>query len=69
MQEEQLNSLVVVEQLPVIKQQLKIISDEVEKKIEYALSLECTEESKNEVKKKTIYKRKDTQKILCFKNT
>ena len=47
MQEEQLNSLVVVEQLPVIKQQLKIISDEVEKKIEYALSLECTEESKN----------------------
>lgn len=50
MQEEQLNSLVVVEQLPVIKQQLKIISDEVEKKIEYALSLECTEESKNEVK-------------------
>lgn len=50
MQEEQLNNLIVVEQLPKIKQQLKIISDEVEKKIEYALSLECTEESKNEVK-------------------
>lgn len=51
MEEKELNSIIVVEQLPVIKQKLQVISDEVDKEIEYALSLECNEENKNEVKK------------------
>lgn len=50
MEEKELNEIVVIKQLPVIEQQLKVISDEVDKEIDYALSLECNEESKNEVK-------------------
>lgn len=50
MEENKIDSLVVVEQLPVIKEQLKLISDEVDKEINYALSLECDEDSKKEVK-------------------
>jgi hypothetical protein len=43
--------LITVKQLPVIEEQLKIIKDEVKKRAEYALSLECTEETIKEVKK------------------
>ena len=50
MEEKNIDSLVVVEQLPIIKQQLQIISEEVDKEIKYALSLECDEDSKKEVK-------------------
>lgn len=50
MEENKIDSLVVVEQLPIIKEQLQVISDEVDKEIKYALSLECDEESKKEVK-------------------
>ncbi len=50
MEENKLNGLIVVEQLPKIKQQLQIISDEIDDKIKYAISLECTEESVKEVK-------------------
>lgn len=50
MNENELNELVIVKQLPVITQQLQIISDEVDKRIEHAMSLECTEESLKEVK-------------------
>lgn len=50
MEENKLNDLVIVEQLPIIKEQLQIISDEVEKEIEYALSLKCDDDSKKEVK-------------------
>ena len=50
MKEKELNEIVIVEQLPIIKEKLQIISDEVDKEISYALSLECNEESKNEVK-------------------
>lgn len=50
MNENELNELVIVEQLPVIKQQLQIISDEVDKEINYALSLEVNEDSVKEVK-------------------
>ena len=46
-----LNSLVVVEQLPKIRETLGVISKEIDKEIEYALSLDCTEESKAQVKK------------------
>ena len=51
MNENELNELIVVEQLPKITQQLQLISNEIDKEIDYALSLECNEESKNEVKK------------------
>ena len=47
---EELDKLVIVEQLPIIKQQLQVISDEVDKEIEYALSLECNDDSVKEVK-------------------
>lgn len=50
MEDNQLNSLIVVEQLPKIKQTLQIISDEIDEKIKYAMSLECTEENVKEVK-------------------
>ena len=50
MEEQKLDGLIVVEQLPKIKQQLQIISDEVDERIKYAMSLECTEESIKEVK-------------------
>lgn len=50
MEEKTLNELVIVEQLPVIREQLQIISDEVDKEINYALSLEVNEDSVKEVK-------------------
>lgn len=50
MNENELNELVIVEQLPIIKQQLQLISNEVDKEIEYALSLEVNDDSVKEVK-------------------
>ena len=50
MEEKELNNLIVVEQLPKIKQTLQVISDSIDEKINYAMSLECTEESVKEVK-------------------
>ena len=50
MEENKLNDLVIVEQLPIIKQQLQVISDEVDKEIEYAMSLECNDDSVKEIK-------------------
>ena len=50
MEEKELNELVIVEQLPIIKQQLQIISDEVDKEIKNALSLDVNEDSIKEVK-------------------
>lgn len=50
MNEKELNSLIIVEQLPKITQKLQIISDEIDKKVEYALSLECNDESVKIVK-------------------
>lgn len=46
-----LNSLVVIEQLPKIRETLGVISDEIDREIETALSLKCTEENKTIVKK------------------
>lgn len=51
MENNDINELVIVEQLPKITQQLQLISSEIDKEIALALSLECTEDSKNEVKK------------------
>ena len=47
----ELNEIIVVKQLPEIAQKLQIISDEIDEKIKYALSLECNEEAVKEVKK------------------
>ena len=46
-----LNSLIVVETIPKIRETLSVISDEIDKEIKQALALDCTEESKSEVKK------------------
>jgi len=44
------NDIIKLEQLPIITQKLQLISDEIDKKVEYALSLECNEESVKIVK-------------------
>ena len=48
---EENNQLIIVEQLPVIKEQLKKVAEEIDKKVEKAKSLVCTEENKQVVKK------------------
>lgn len=45
-----MNELIIIEQLPIIRETLQPISDELKVKIEHALSLPVTEESKKEVK-------------------
>lgn len=45
------NEMIIVKQLPVIEETLKRIGKEVDLKVERALALECTDESKQEVKK------------------
>lgn len=42
--------LIVVKQLPIIQEQLKQLSEEIDKKVENAKSLVCTEETVKEVK-------------------
>ena len=48
---EQMNSLIVVKQLPVIEQQLLAVKEEVAARVQDALALECTAETVKEVKK------------------
>lgn len=43
--------LIIVEQLPVITEKLKVVSDEIDRRIAVAMSLDCTEDSVKEVKK------------------
>lgn len=38
--------LIVIEQLPIIKEQLKKVSEEIDIKVENAKKLVCTEENK-----------------------
>lgn len=45
------NELIVVKQLPIIEENLKSLSEEIDKKVENAKSLVCTNESVKEVKK------------------
>lgn len=42
--------LIVIEQLPIIKEQLQDIKEQVQNRIDYVLSLECTEENKRYMK-------------------
>jgi hypothetical protein len=46
-----MNDLIIIKQLPVIEEKLKVLSAEIQTKIDNALALECTEESKTKVKK------------------
>lgn len=50
--------LIVVKQLPIIEQRLKQISEEMDKQVEEAKSLVCTEESKQIIKDKRTALRK-----------
>lgn len=51
MEEKELNEIIKLEQLPIITQQLDVISKEIEKRVSNALKLECNEETVKEVKK------------------
>lgn len=44
------NKLIVVEQLPIIKERLEGLSKEIDKKVENALSLVCNEDTRKDVK-------------------
>jgi len=50
-QKQNKGELIVVEQLPIIKQYLEDLSIEIKEKVNKILDLECTEETKNEIKK------------------
>lgn len=51
MEEKELNELIKLEQLPIITQQLDVISKDIEKRVNKALKLECDEDTVKEVKK------------------
>ena len=48
---EEKKELIVVKQLPIIEEQLKLLSDEIDKKVSQALSLVVSDETVKEVKK------------------
>ncbi len=50
MEENKLNEIIKLEQLPVITQQLDTISKDIEKRVTEALKLECNEETVKEIK-------------------
>lgn len=45
------NEIIVIEQLPIIKQQLQTIKADVTQRVNYAMSLDCTEDTVKEIKK------------------
>ena len=45
------NEIMIVKQLPVIEEQLKLIKTEIEEKTSLALSMICTEDTYKEIKK------------------
>lgn len=53
------NELIVVKQLPIIQERLKELSTEIDKKVENAKSLICTEETVKEVKQVRVDLNKD----------
>lgn len=53
--------LIIIEQLPVIKEQLKKVSEEIDIKVENAKKLVCTEENKQSIKKIRIEMNKELQ--------
>ena len=49
------DELIVVKQLPIIEEQLHKIKNRLEEEVEYALSLECNEDTLQDVKKSRTY--------------
>lgn len=57
-----INDLIVVKQLPIIEEQLKIVSKEIDEKLKNVEGLVCTEENKQAVKKiRTEFKKEFTE--------
>ena len=50
MKEEKKDQLIVVKQLPIIEEKLQALSIEIDEKVENALSLVCTEETRKDIK-------------------
>ena len=48
---ENLNEIIEIKQMPIIEEKLRAISEEVDRQVETALSLECNEDTVKEVKK------------------
>lgn len=55
--------LIVVKQLPIIQEQLKQLSEEIDKKVTEAMKMECTEENKQLVKNKRTELKKDFNEL------
>lgn len=55
--------LIVIEQLPIIKEQLKKVSEEIDIKVENAKKLVCTEENKQSIKKIRTEMNKELQEF------
>ena len=53
--------LIIIEQLPIIKERLQMAQHEIEKRVAYATSLECNEETRKEIKKLRAELNKDFQ--------
>lgn len=54
-----IQDLIAIEQLPIIREQLEKLSQEIDLKVEEALAMECTEENKQSVKTKRAELKKD----------
>jgi len=57
------NQLIVVKQLPIIEEQLKQLSTEIEQKVEKAKSLVCTEETVKDIKQLRANLNKDFKEL------
>lgn len=55
--------LIIIEQLPIIKEQLKKVSEEIDIKVENAKKLVCTEENKQSIKKIRTEMNKELQEF------
>lgn len=53
--------LIIIEQLPIIKERLQMAQHEIKKRVAYATSLECNEETRKEIKKLRAELNKDFQ--------
>lgn len=64
-----MNNLIVVKQLPVIEQQLKTVSEEIDKKVQNAVSLVCTEETVKTIKELRADLNKDFKEFEAQRKT
>jgi len=58
-----IQELIAIEQLPIIREQLERLSQEIDLKVEEALAMECTEENKQTVKTKRAELKKDFNEL------